>query len=198
MDNAMAFFKRNRGYARMKDLKEIGVHPRTIHKLHEGGIIEKIKPGLYRLSEFSDVNYVSFVDVCKAVPKAVICLLSAADYFELTTFTPWQVYAAIPHGSKSPEVIYPPTRFLHFRERSFVPGIEIVRIEAGKLRIYNREKTVCDLFRLTAVAGEDIALEALKNYLAWSKNNTGELRRYMRLLRIENKIAPILKGLTHS
>jgi predicted transcriptional regulator of viral defense system len=198
MDNAIAFFERNYGYARTKDLKKIGVHTRTILKLLEEGIIEKIKPGLYRLSEFSDVNYVSFVDVCKAVPKAIICLLSAADYFELTTFTPWQVYAAIPHGSKSPNVIYPPTRFLHFRERSFVPGIEIVTIQAGKLRIYNREKTVCDLFRLTAIAGENIAVEALKNYLLWSKNNTGKLRRYMRLLRVENKIAPILKGLTHS
>jgi len=194
----MAFFKRNHGYARMKDLKQIGVHTRTILKLREEGIIEKIKPGLYRLSEFSDVNYVSFVDVCKAAPKAVISLLSAADFFELTTFTPWRVYAAIPHGSKKPEVIYPPTRFLNFRKHSFAPGIETVSIEAGQFRIYDREKTVCDLFRLTAVAGEDIAVEALKNYLVWSKNNTGKLRGYMRLLRVENKIAPILKGLTHS
>ncbi len=44
-------------------------------------------------------------------------------------------------------------------------GIEVIDTPYGPIKIYNREKTICDMFRYRKKLGEDIALEALKNYI---------------------------------
>jgi len=74
MQHIIKIFKKNYGYAYMKDLKAHGVHTDIIRKLLAEGKIEKIKPGLYRLADSPIIAYQSFVDVCLAIPKAVICL----------------------------------------------------------------------------------------------------------------------------
>jgi len=195
MSKILDFFKNHYGYARMKDLKANGIHTREIKKLLEEGTIEKVKPGLYRLSTFSGIKIVSLVDICRAVHKGVICLLSALDYYDFTTFSPWEVHVAIPHDHKKPKIEYPPVRFFHFRENTYSLGIETINTEFGPIRIYNREKTVCDIFRFRNRLGEDLAIEALKNYLIWSNGNTTRLRKYMKITRTEKIMSPFIKGM---
>ncbi len=197
MNKIIDFFRDHNGYARMKDLKSAGIHTRTVKKLLEEGIIEKLKPGLYRLSKLSGDLTVTFVDVCRAVPKGVICLASALDYYDLTTFSPNEIYVAIPNGIKKVNVDYPPLKFFYFRESMYFLGLENINIKAGTIRIYNREKTVCDMFRFRNRLGEDLAIEALKNYLSWSNGNMSTLQKYMHVTRMEKIMAPFIKGMMH-
>lgn len=197
MSEVIRFFENHYGYARMKDLKAHGIHTREIKNLLEKGMIEKVKPGLYRLSSLSGNKEISLVDVCRAVPKGVICLISALDYYEFTTFSPWEVHAAVPHDLKEPTIEYPPVRFFHFRENTYSLGIETINTEFGPIRIYNREKTICDIFRFRNKLGEDLAIEALRNYLVWSKRNTTKLRKYAKVTRMEKIMSPFIKGMMH-
>ena len=195
MSEIIRFFENHHGYARMKDLKEYGIHTRKIKKLLKEGTIEKVKPGLYRLSSLSGVKTISLVDTCRAVPKGIICLISALDYYGFTTFSPWEVHVAIPHDHKKISVEYPPVRFFHFRESTYSLGIETINTKFGPIRIYNREKTICDIFRFRKKLGEDLAIEALKEYLIWSKNNTAKLRKYAKATRMEKIMSPFIKGM---
>lgn len=196
MNKIISFFKGNYGYARMKDLKNQGFQNRKIKKLLEDGIIEKLKPGLYRLSN-EDSEYTSLMDVCTAIPKGVICLISAMNYYNFTTFNPWEVDIAVPMYHNPPSIEYPPVRVFHFRENTYKNGIEIIKTNEGLLKIYSREKTVCDMFRLRKRLGEDLAIEGLRNYLEWSKNNTVELRKYMKITRMENVMSPYIKAMVN-
>ncbi len=198
MKMAIQCFRERKGYATMGSLKESGVHTRTLIKLLDAGLIVRIKPGLYRLKELSDSNYVSYVDVCMAVRTGVICLLSSADYYGLSTFTPKRVHVAIPHGYKRQAVEFPPTKFFMFRERSYSLGIETVDTEIGSFKIYNREKTVCDLFRMRKSMGEDIAIESLKNYLVSTNNNVVSLIKYAETLHVQKLLLPLIKGMVNA
>lgn len=51
------------------------------------------------------------------MPEGVICLLSALDYYGLTTFNPSEIYVAIPHAAKAPGIEYPPVKVFYFRDR---------------------------------------------------------------------------------
>ena len=195
---AIQCFRERKGYATMGSLKESGVHTRTLIKLLDAGLIVRIKPGLYRLKELSDNDYVSYVDVCMAVRTGVICLLSSADYYGLSTFTPKRVHVAIPHGYKRQAVEFPPTKFFMFRERSYSLGIETVDTEIGSFKIYNREKTVCDLFRMRKSMGEDIAIESLKNYLVSTNNNVVSLIKYAETLHVQKLLLPLIKGMVNA
>jgi predicted transcriptional regulator of viral defense system len=197
MEKILQHIKNNGGFASMKDLKEAKYHTRDISALVEQKILNRIKPGFYRLADFNffkDVN-VSLLSVCRAEPQSVICLISALDYYEMTDFNPSEIYYAIPHSQKKRSISYPPVKTFFFRERFYTPGIEVVKTDYGDLRICNKEKTVCDMFRYRNKLGEDLAMQALKNYLKQTKKSIPTLLKYADICQVKTIILPILKGL---
>jgi len=197
MEEIITYIKKNGGFATMKELKEANIHTRDIAKLVKENVIVKIKPGIYRLADytfFKDVN-VSLITVCRAEPQAVICLISAMDYYEMTDFNPSEIYYAIPHSRKSKSIIYPPVKTFYFRDRFYNPGIENIKTKYGELRVYNKEKTICDMFRYRNKFGEELAMQALKNYLEQKKKSIASLIKYAEICQVKTVITPILKSL---
>lgn len=79
----------------MKELRAACFQTFEISALVSQGRIERVKPGLYRLAEDgTSGEHAGLVEVCRAVPIGVICLLSALDYHGLTTFNPSEIYVA--------------------------------------------------------------------------------------------------------
>lgn len=189
-------FIKNKGYARMKELKAARIHTREIAKAVEQKIIEKIKPGLYKLVDYNWDENSGFIDICKANKKAVVCLLSAAAYYELTTFNPSQIYLAVPNNTDKFILDYPPIKLFYFSDKYYSLGIETIETKTGLFRIYNKEKTIVDLFRYSKRLGEDIALESIKKYLSnRKKRNIPKLIKYAKLCGVIKKIEPIVKAM---
>jgi len=192
----------------MKELKGASIQTRDIARLLKEGTIFKIKPGLYRLANIgagvlpplrgkgsgSTISQ-EIVDVCKALPDGVICLASALAFYGLTTFNPSEIYVAIPNAAKVPKIDFPPLRVFYFRERFYKPGIEQIEGPNCTIKIYNKEKTVCDTFRYRNKYGEDLALEGLKNYLSRKEANINKLRKYAEICQVKTVMMPYLKAL---
>lgn len=196
MDKITEYIKSSGGYARMRDLRAAGFQTRDISALVSRGRIERVKPGLYRLAEH-DISgeHTGIVEVCRAIPEGIICLLSALDFHGLTTYNPSEIHVAIPHGAKPPRLFYPPIKPFFFRERFYTPAIESVRIQAGEIRVYGKEKTICDMFRYRRKLGEDLAMEALKEYLKLKDANTARLLKYAAICQAKTVMMPYLKAL---
>ena len=194
MEKLTPIFKENNGYARMNELRKTGIQTRDIAKAVESGIIANIKPGLYKLVDYPWDEHESFADVCNANKKAVICLLSAASYYELTTFTPFEIYVAVPNNTDKFILEYPPINVYYFGDNYYEPGIETLKTKSGTIRIYNKEKTICDLFRYINKLGEDVTFESLKEYLRNKKNrNIPKLLKYSEICRVKKKIEPMAR-----
>lgn len=196
MNDMIRIFERNKGYARMVELKNAHIHTRTIAKAVKDRIIEKVKPGLYKLLDYPWDEHGSFADVCKANKKAVICLLSAADYYELTTFNPSEIFVAVPNNTDKFVLRYPPIKVYYFGDNYYEPGIETIGTKSGTIRIYNKEKTIGDLFRYINKIGEDIAVESLKEYLKNRKErNISKLLDYAEICGVKKKVEPMVKAI---
>jgi predicted transcriptional regulator of viral defense system len=193
MNKVVKYIKNKGGYARFTELRDKGFQSRDITNLFDKGILEKVQPGLYKLAN-SDVTS-GFVDVSKAMPQAVIALASALAYHELTTFNPSKVQLAIPNDAKPSKINFPPVEVYYFRQTQYKVGIEQITIQGHQVKIYNREKTICDMFRYRNKLGEDLALEGLKNYLNLSDSNLNELQKYMQICRVKTVMKPYLKAL---
>jgi predicted transcriptional regulator of viral defense system len=161
----LQIFKKHNGYARMKDILARKIHVRDIRKLLKEGIITKVKNGLYRLSDVPIVSNQSFIDLSQAVPSGVICLLSALSYYDLTTFQPSVVSMAIHQKTWKPKIEYPPVEFYYFSTKQFNEGIDEIKINGHKVRIYCPEKTIADCFRYRNKRGIDVVKEGLSEYL---------------------------------
>jgi hypothetical protein len=189
MEKIIAYFKKNGGYALMKELKAVSFQTRDIARLLKEGTIVKVKPGLYRLANVGEMMIPlpkikgsgitisqEIIDVCKAIPDGVICL-------------------AIPNAAKVPKIDFPPLRVFYFRERFYKPGIEHIAAPNCTIKIYNKEKTICDMFRYRNKYGEDLALEGLKNYLSHKEANVNKLRKYAEICQVKTIMMPYLKAL---
>lgn len=197
MNDILRYLKRKGGFARMNELRAASFQTRDIAVLVQEGKIEKVKSGLYKLPKIdisTDIN-ASLVEVSHAVPKGIIALASALAHYELTTFVPSEIYVAIPLSEKPPKIQYPPLRFFYFPARFYGVGIDEIRTSAGTVRMYNMEKSICDIFRYRRKIGEDLALEALKNYLRRKNSNIKKLQEFAVICRVKTVMLPYMKAM---
>lgn len=192
-EQILAIFAQHHGYAQMKTLKRYGVHTSDVRRLVKAGRILKVKPGLYRLASL-DATHQDYVDLCMAMPKAVICLHSALSYHDLTTASPTKIMVALPKGYHPARMIYPPSRAFHFSPQQYCVGIETVVLPTGSFRISCIEKSICDAFRFRNQLGSDVAQEALAGYLKRKGRDLNRLVRYARVCRVYTVMRPYIEA----
>jgi len=133
--------------------------------------------------------------VASAVPKGVICLLSALSFHQIGTQLPHEVWIALDRRVRRPVLAYPPLRVLRFGGEALTSGIETHRIEGETVRVYNVAKTIADIFKYRNKIGLDVALEALREGWRDRRFRMDEINRYARVCRVEVVMRPYLEAL---
>jgi predicted transcriptional regulator of viral defense system len=195
MNKLIKFLEGHRGYARMADMKAAGIHTRDVANALAEGTIDKVKPGLYKLIEYEWDARSTLVDVCRANKAAVICLSSALEFHGLTTLNPSEITVAVPHNTDRFILRYPPIRVFYFPDTFYSPGMETIKTTAGTIKIYNREKTICDMFRYRNKLGLDLALEGLRAYLRLKEANIKVLADYAVLCHVKSVMIPYMRAI---
>jgi predicted transcriptional regulator of viral defense system len=189
-DKIYKVFKAGDGYARTKDVTDAGVYNVYLNRLLEDGRIEKIKRGLYRWVGMNETGYQGVVDVSKAIPGGVVCLLSALSFYNLTTAKPMEVSIAVNKKRKVIKPDYPPIKIYYFMDNIFKAGVEEQRIGNVTVLMYDKEKTICDCIKYKNQLGMDIIREALREYLKNTNRNLELLMKYAEIC----KVKPVLKN----
>lgn len=186
-------FKTLGGVLTKKELDANGVSFYHIRQLLEEGSLERIKQGVYRLTV---VENDEMLEVQKLIPQGVFCMYSAALLHELTTFTPSEYHVAIPHKSKVTLPDYPPVKLYYWDGDLFSLGWKEEFINGIPVRVFDREKTVCDMIKFRSKAGEDLAKEVLKEYLRGKGRNLNKLLEYSKKLKIYTVVKNYISILT--
>lgn len=151
---------------RSAEATSAGVSWRDLYRLRDTGAIIELSRGLFQLADTIGIGHPDFVAVCARAPHGMVCLDSALSYWDFTDDIPSVVHLAVPYGSTRPAIDYPPTRVHVFDAKKFGVG----RLEASEddaaFSITDRERTVVDAFRMRHMLGEQIAITALRRYLA--------------------------------
>nr|WP_314624603.1 type IV toxin-antitoxin system AbiEi family antitoxin domain-containing protein [uncultured Noviherbaspirillum sp.] len=184
-----------KGMLRPSDLDAIGTHRVVLTRMTAKGLLEKVGRGIYRLPESQPSEDESLTSIATKVPQAVFCLLSALQFHALTTQLPRQVWIAMPRGSHTPKIDYPPVRMVQFAGSAYSEGIELFERDQVKLRVYGVAKTVADCFKYRNKIGLDVALEALKDARAQNKASVDEIWRYAKICRVSNVMRPYLEAI---
>ncbi len=182
------------GLLRMSEAIERGITRYMLYSLRDRGVIEQVSRGVYRLVELPPISNPDLVMVGLRFPSAVICLVSALTYHEITTQVPHIVSIAVPRESRLPSLDYPPLLVHRFSDRAYRTGIEEHQIDGISVKIYSPEKTLADCFKFRNKIGMDVVLEALKLYKTRKKFNLGALLNYAKTCRVEKVMRPYLEA----
>jgi predicted transcriptional regulator of viral defense system len=193
VDKAKALILAQGGIIRTRDAINFGIHPRTLYRLRDSGELEQLSRGLYRINEQKPPEYPDLITIARRVPKAVICLVSALSFHELTTQIPHAVSIALPKGTEQPRIDFPPITVYRFSSECYQIGIDTHMLDGVSVKIYNPEKTLADCFKFRNKLGMDIVLEALKLYRQRKQMNLHSLMQYATGCRVSSVMKPYLE-----
>ena len=194
-EKALIVIRRGGGVIRTKEATAKGIQPRILNRLLEEGKLELISRGFYRLAESEPVSNPDLFTVATRVPKAVICLISALSFHDLTTQIPHRVDIALERTAGNPRLEYPPLAIHRFSGKALHEGIERHKLDGVEIRVYSPEKTLADCFKFRNQIGLDVALEALKFYRKGKKLNMKAIAHYAKICRVEKIMKPYLEAL---
>ena len=178
-----------------QELRDKGFTQYRVSKLVSGGKLIKLNKSYYENAEYqgeeSDFYYVETY-----TPRGVICLLSAAVYYHLTTFIPDAVDVAIPRKAKvSTMPNWPQMNVHYYTDDRYKLGIETVQEGRNTFRIYDREKTVADIVFYREEVGIEETKEILVTYLQRKDRNLNRLLKYAKLMKCEKVMRGYLEVL---
>ena len=194
-EKAEKVFRKHGGILRTAQALAEGIHPRTLYELRDQGRVLALNRGLYRLADLPPLGNPDLATIAVCLPSAVICLVSALSFHGITTQIPHQVDIALPRGTKSPKLTFPPLRIFRFSPSAFEKGIETRIVDKVKVRIYSPVRTVVDCFKFRNRIGIDVAVEALRLCRQRRVATIGEILTYARLLRMERVMTPYLEAM---
>jgi predicted transcriptional regulator of viral defense system len=182
------------GQLRMSEALRHGITRYMLYSLRDRGIIEKISRGIYRLADLPSISNPDLVTVSLRFPKAVVCLVSALAFHDITTQLPHTVSVAVPREARIPSLDYPPVEAHRFADKAYNSGIETHLIDSVPVRVYCAEKTLADCFKFRNKIGMDVVLEALKLYKKRKRFNPMLLLDYARICRVSMVMRPYLEA----
>jgi len=194
-DEALALFREHGGTLRTGEALALGIHPRTLYRLRDDGLLEQLARGLYRLADLPPLDHPDLVTVARQVPRGVICLISALAFYELTTQVPHAVDVALQRGDERPRLTHPPLRVFWYAKEAWEAGIRTHDVGNTLVRIYSPAKSVADALKFRRRIGVDVAIEALRNHVRSPAFRSDELLHYARICRVQGVLHSYLEAL---
>ncbi len=184
-----------RGVFRTGQTRQLGIPSRTLRRLRDNGHVDQLSRGVYRLASLAAPSDPDLLIVAARLPQAVLCLVSALAFHDLTDEIPHEVHVALPRGAEQPRLDHPPLHVVRLRPAPFQAGIEVHRQDGVDLRVYSPAKTVADCFRFRGQVGLETAMKALKALRKRRGFDPEELLRFAKICRVERTVRPYLEAI---
>ncbi len=188
-------FQSAKQFISSQELHEAGYSNYKIRQMVSSGDLISVNRKWYE-----NVNYSGEVNDFYAVPayseQGVICLISAAVYYELSSERPNRIDVAIPRNARIPDSPkWPAMKFYRMSEPRYSIGIVEIEEEGNPFRIYDKEKTVCDVIYHRNKMGFEPAMEILKRYVQQPDRDINRLISYSKRLQVETTIKQYLEAI---
>ncbi len=171
-----------------------GISRYMLYSLRDRGVIEQLSRGVYRLVELPPIGNPDLVTVALRVPNAVICLISALAFHEMTTQNPHGVFVAIPIQSRRPDAEPSPA----FRTPVFRCVVHGCVEEHGSTECRSTsthlKKTIADCFKISKQDRHGRGAVALKLYKKPANPSNSGPARLCQICRVQNVMRPYLEA----
>jgi len=181
-------FEKHDYVMRTSDLHKEKIYYSNIQQFVAIGLIEKVKRGYYQwIYEYADSDVVL---LNKLFPDAIFCMETAAFYYRYSDRTPAQWNFAVHRDvSKTRFLVdYPFIKAYRSNSKVLELGVTDYDIDGVKVKMYDRDRTVCDFLRCSDQTDKEILNKVILSYVNDPKKNIPNLIRYAKILRVTKKV----------
>ena len=181
------------GVLRPRDLEQQGIPRRYAYLLSRAGQLLQVGRGLYAHPDNPPTENHSLALIGKRAPEAVVCLLSALRFHELTTQLPSETWVAVHPKARPPQIPEFSLHVVRFSGQALTEGVEDHVLEGVTVRITNPAKTVVDCFKYRNKIGRDVPVEALRDTISQRKATVLQLDHFAHICRVARVMRPYLE-----
>lgn len=180
-------FEKHGGVLKTAELKSLGLSSRQIKKLVEEGEVSKIKQGYYELA--GEVNPEEII-IARLFPNAILFLESALLQYGYTDRIPtaWQIAVDRNSEKSQYDIAYPLLQPFYQEPKFLSIGVATYEIQGVEVKIFDRDRTICDLLRYEKKLEREVFSNAIMRYIKDPKKNVRHLAEYAEALNITKKM----------
>ena len=186
-------FERYGGMMRTTQLAEEKVFYQHREKLIEDGYVEKVRRGYYQWINPDDFSEAG--TVIQLFPDAILCMDTALRYYGYSDRTPadWHLAVSKDSGKSRFNIDYPFVKPYYVEPKVLDLGLTKGNMDGHEVRIYDKDRVICDCLRYRNKMDKEIFNKAIQNYIADPEKSIPKLLEYAEPLRVK-KIAKDLIG----
>ena len=191
-DEYKKIFERYGGMMRTKDLQKEKIQYRTLQRLIDQEVVEKVRYGYYQWINPEDFSEVG--TVIRLFPDAVFCMETALRYYEYSDRTPaeWHLAVSKDSGKSRFKIDYPFVK-PHYMEPSWLEvGLTSGTMDGHKIRIYDKDRVICDCLRYRNKMDKEIFNKAVQRYIADPEKSIPHLLEYAEVLRVKKIVKELI------
>lgn len=174
------------------ELKKSKLYYADIQRLLREGIIEKVRRGYYHwVHEFEGSEVVI---INRLFPDAVLCMETALFHYGYSDRNPvaWNIAIDKNASRQRTKVDYPFIKAYRTEPDLLVVGETRGEIDFIEVRIYDRDRTICDVLRNMNKMDRETFNKAIQNYVKDPKKNVPNLMQYAKELRVQKRVKDLI------
>lgn len=192
-DKILKIVEKNNGYVTTKEVVENGINKIFLTNMVRNGTLVRISRGYYGLPNYIEDEYYKVASKSK---NARFSMATALYLHNLSDRTPLVYNVTLPFGysgvlQKEKNVI------LNFVKREILDlgVIEMTSPFGMKIKVYDIERTICDIIKNKNKMDAEIFSKALKDYAKSRNKNLSKLTKYAKAMNIEKKVSEYMEVL---
>lgn len=174
-------------------LSSVKLYYRDIQRMLNEGLIEKIKRGYYHWIESYGKDEIVIIN--RLFPDGVLCMDTALFYYKYSDRNPaeWHITIDKNTSRQRTQVEYPLIKAYRVESELLTLGEANGEIDSQKVRIYDRDRTICDVLRNMNKMDKGIFSTAIQSYVKDPKKNIPNLMQYAKALRVQKRVKDIIE-----
>ena len=165
---------------------------RDIQRMLEAGVIEKVKRDYYHWVEGYGDSEVTLINCL--FPDAVLCMETALFHYGYSDRSPaeWNITIDKNVSRNRTNIDYPFVKAYRVEPSLVTLGETKGQIDFVDVRIYDRDRTICDVLRNMNKMDREIFNKAIQGYVKDPKKNVPNLMEYAKVLRVQKKVKELI------
>lgn len=174
------------------ELLEAKLYYADIKQLLDDGLIERVRRGYYHWVEDQGESEVTIIN--HLFPDAVLCMETALFYYKYSDRNPAEWSFAIDRNISKfrTNIEYPFIKAYRVKSDLVTLGETSGEIDFTKVRIYDRDRTICDVLKNMSKMDKEIFNKAIQGYVNDPKKNIPNLMMYAKKLRVQKKVKELI------
>ena len=174
---------------RTSELNGLSVYSKEISELVQKGYIERVKQGYYRIVEHTEDHSEAKL-ISQLYPDGIICMVSALFYYGYSDRTPINWDIAIDRNTSKARfnIDYPYVKPYYIDKAHLEYGVTEGRYEDCVLKIFDRDRLICECIKHENKMDREIYNKAIINYINDSQKNITNLLEYAKKRNVHKKV----------